>query len=74
MPDPRLGDAMRAIAKILRHYDIAGSLTLVSKTHSEFYYHFPTWSVVQPEKEPDGQQGIRIRSYEAYYTSDYSTP
>ena len=67
MPDPRLKDAMRAINRILRSYDIAGAITLVSKTHSEFRYQFPTWSVVQPERGPNGEEGIRVRSYEAYY-------
>jgi hypothetical protein len=69
MPDPRLKDAMRRINKILREFDIAGAITLVSKSHSEFRYQFPTWSVVQPETGPQGEQGIRIRSYEAYYRS-----
>ena len=67
MPDPRLKDAMRAITRILRQYDIAGAVTLVSKTHAEFRYQWPTWSVVQPERGPDGQQGLRIRSYETWY-------
>jgi len=67
--DPRLKDAMRAIARILRTYDIAGAITLVSKSHAEFRYQFPTWSVVQPEKGPEGQEGIRIRSFKEYYPS-----
>jgi hypothetical protein len=69
MPDPRLKEAMRAINRILRTYDIAGAITLVSKTHAEFRYQFPTWSVVQPERGPEGQEGLRIRSFEAYYGS-----
>lgn len=69
MPDPRLKDAMRAINRILRTYDIAGAITLVSKTHAEFRYQFPTWSVVQPERDAQGEEGIRVRSFEAYYGS-----
>lgn len=67
MPDPRLKDAMREIRKICQRYRIGAQITLVSKTHSEFGYFFPDWSVVQPEKGPGGEEGIRLRSYEAYY-------
>jgi hypothetical protein len=67
MPDPRLKDAMRRISRILRDYDIGGQVTLVSKTHAEYRYQFPTWSVVQPETGPGGEPGIRLRSFETWY-------
>jgi hypothetical protein len=64
MPDPRLKDAMRRIRRILLEYDIGAAVTLVSKSHSEFGYHLPTWSVIQFEGNV-----VRIRSYEAEYGS-----
>jgi hypothetical protein len=69
MPDPRLKDAMRAISRILRQYDIAGAITLASKTHAEFRYQFPTWSIVQPERGPQGEEGVRIRTFGTWYRS-----
>jgi len=69
MPDPRLKQAMAEIRALCRRYDIGGQITLVSKSHAEFGYFFPTWSVVQPEKGPEGQEGIRIRSFKEYYSS-----
>jgi hypothetical protein len=60
---------MRAITRILRQYDIGGAVILVSKTHAEFRYQFPSWSIVQPETGPQGQQGMRMRSFEAWYGS-----
>jgi hypothetical protein len=38
---------MAEITAILKKHDIAGALTLVSETHSEYKYHFPTWSAAQ---------------------------
>jgi hypothetical protein len=60
---------MRAITRILRQYDIGAAITLVSQTHAEFRYQFPTWSVVQPETGPAGQPGIRLRSFGSWYGS-----
>ena len=51
--DDNLKKAVEDIKSILRGYDIAGSLALVSKTHSEFLYHFPAWSAVQWNKAGD---------------------
>ena len=67
MPDPRLQDAMRAIARVLRTYDVAAAITLVSRTRAQWHTHWPTWSVVQPEPGPQGQAGFRVRSFQAYY-------
>lgn len=54
--DPKLKEAMAEIKAVLKKHDIAGALTLVSKSHSEYLYHFPTWSAAQLTDE-----GIRIR-------------
>lgn len=67
MTDPQLQQAMAEIRAILQQYRIAGAITLVSKTHAEFGYGFPDWSVIQPEVSPHGEQGMRIRSFEEYY-------
>ncbi len=60
--DPRLKDAMAEIAALLQRYDIGASVHLVSQTHSEYCYHFPTWSVAQFAQEEPGRWGIRVRS------------
>lgn len=45
MSDPVLKQAMAEIRAIMNHHDIGGAVTLVSPTHSEFYYHLtPSWS------------------------------
>lgn len=54
--------AMEDIKKILKKYDVAGTFTLVSKTHAEFLYHLPSWSVFQWNAEGDGMD---IRSKKA---------
>jgi hypothetical protein len=69
MPDPHLRKAMAEIQKLLRRYRIGGAITLVSKTHAEYAYQFPYWSVIQPERGPGGEEGIRIRSFKTYYRS-----
>ena len=52
--DEKLKEAMESIKKILRDYEIAGSVVLVSKTHSEFLYEFPVWSAIQWNEDRDG--------------------
>jgi len=66
--DPRLKEAMARIKAILMEYDIAGDIQLGSPTHTEFLYHFPTWSIAQLVKEGD-KIGIRIRSKQHDYPS-----
>jgi len=56
--DPDLKEAMLKIQEIMDEYKIGGSITLASKTHAEFLYHFPKWSIVQLVKP----SGVRIRS------------
>jgi len=52
--DPDLKEAMEKIKAILDEYQIGGSITLASRSHSEFLYHFPEWSVAQFNKSKDG--------------------
>lgn len=56
--DPDLKEAMLKIQEIMDEYKIGGSIALASKTHAEFLYYFPKWSIVQIEKG----SGVRIRS------------
>lgn len=57
MSDPKLKQAMAEIKGILNRHDIAGQVTLVSQTHSEFLLKPDTsWSCVHF----DGEQ-LRIR-------------
>lgn len=63
MPDPKLKTAMREIMSVLDKHDIAGQITLVSKTHSEFRIKIdPSWSVLSltPVESP-GQYRIGFR-------------
>lgn len=61
MPDPKLKTAMREIMDILDRHDIAGQITLVSKTHSEFRFKLdPSWSVAKLVKQGLGW-AIRFR-------------
>lgn len=52
--DPRLKACMKQLQEILESYDIGAQIALVSPTHSEFLYHFPTWSVAQIEETEEG--------------------
>jgi hypothetical protein len=45
------------IIEVLKKYDMAGAITVVSKDRAMFKHHFPTWSLVQLE-----ERGIRFRS------------
>lgn len=59
MSDPKLKEAMAEIFGVLKKHDIAGQVTLVSKTHSEFRSKIdPTWSCASFE---DFQDGMAIR-------------
>lgn len=69
MADPHLKKAMGEIKKLLERFRIGGCITLVSRTHAEYRYQFPAWSVVQPASGPHGEAGIRVRSFEAWYGS-----
>lgn len=63
MPDPKLKEAMSAIQLILRQYDIAGSVGLVSRSHAQYTYQLPTWSVFQLEHGPNGEESLHIQPH-----------
>lgn len=60
--DPKLKEAMAEISAVLKKHDIAGTVALVSETHSEYLYHFPTWSAAQLTEE-----GIRFKAKSTDY-------
>lgn len=49
-------DCMAEIIGVLKKYDMAGAVTVVSKERSMFKYHFPTWTAVQL-----GETSVRLR-------------
>lgn len=51
-------DAMAEIIGVLKKYDLAGAVTIVSKERAAFKYHFPTWSAAQI---CEASAGISIR-------------
>jgi hypothetical protein len=55
--DKRYRECMAEIVGVLKKYDMAGAVTVVSKERAMFKYHFPTWSVIQL-----GEDHIRFRS------------
>lgn len=68
--DPRLEatyrDAMAEINAVLKKYDLAGAITLVSKERAMFRYHFPTWGVLKLE----GNDKLRFRSKRKDFPSE----
>lgn len=62
--DPKLKEAMAEMKAVMKKHDIAGALALVSKTHSEYLYHFPTWSAAQLTED-----GIRFRAKSSEHQS-----
>lgn len=63
MSDPKLKVAMAEIAAIIKKHDIAGHVSLVSPTNSEFRFELePSWSCIKVEKNGDGSATIRFRS------------
>ncbi len=47
--DPKLRECAEELKTILKKYDVAATVSLVSSTHGEFFIHFPTWSGAQFE-------------------------
>jgi hypothetical protein len=45
---------MKELQEVLESYDVGAQIALVSPTHSEFLYHFPSWSVAQIEVMEEG--------------------
>lgn len=65
MADPKLKIAMAEIRAILRNHDIAGYITLVSKTHSEFCLEVtPSWSAAYWEDKYAGKLRFRVKESE----------
>lgn len=62
--DKRYRECMAEIIGVLRKYDMAGAITVVSKERAMFRYFFPTWSCVQLTDEQ-----LRIRSKREDYPS-----
>jgi hypothetical protein len=63
--DPKLTEAMAEISVILKKHDIAGAITLVSRTHNEHQIIFPTWSAAQGDTK-----GIYFESEQPTYPGD----
>lgn len=55
--DKRYRECVAEIVGILKKYDMAGAITVVSKERAMFKFHFPTWSVILL-----GESHIRFRS------------
>jgi hypothetical protein len=61
--DPKLKEAMAEIVGVLKKHDIAGYISLVSPTHSEFCLHpTPSWSAAFWEEE--GKLRFRVKQKE----------
>lgn len=66
MSDEKLKEAMAEIKMICRKHDIGACITLVSKTHSEYRYEMPKWSVAQLVSGG----GVHIRAKREDFPSD----
>jgi hypothetical protein len=62
--DKRYRECMAEIIGVLKKYDMAGAITVVSKERSMFKYHFPTWTAVLL-----GEDHVRLRSKREDYPS-----
>lgn len=61
--DPNLRLAIAEIAEILKRRDIMALIFLGSLTHGEFMLNTDaSWSVMKPDKMPDGRQAIRFKA------------
>lgn len=47
MDDKAYRDCMAEIIGVLKKYDMAGAVTVVSKERAMFKYHFPKWTAVE---------------------------
>jgi hypothetical protein len=57
MNDKPYRDCMAEIIGVLKKYDMAGAITVVSQDRSMFKYHFPTWSCVTV-----GEDHVRVKA------------
>ena len=55
-----LRQAKAEIKAIMDKYDLGGLVSLHNKTHTEFEFFLPKWSVIQFE-DVDGKRGVRIK-------------
>ena len=62
--DKRYRECVAEIIGVLKKYDMAGAITVVSKERCMFKYHFPTWSCVIL-----GEDHVRFRSKREDYPS-----
>lgn len=62
-------ECIAEILGVLKKYDMAGAITVISKERAAFRYHFPTWSVVKLQEAPDGGLAVRIKSKAADFPS-----
>ena len=62
MSDKRYWECMAEVIGVLKKYDMAGAVTVISKERAAFKYHFPTWSVAQLHEDTGGGVGVRLRS------------
>jgi hypothetical protein len=62
--DKRYRECVAEIMGVLKKYDMAGAITVVSKERAMFKYHFPTWSVITIEPA-----SIRFRSKRSDFPS-----
>lgn len=62
--DKQYRECMAEIIGVLKKYDMAGAITVVSKERCMFKYHFPTWTCVIL-----GEDYVRLRSKKEDYPS-----
>lgn len=68
--DPTLKKAIMEIEGILRKYDIAGAISLTSKTHGEYLFVLdPTWSIIKQIPQEDGTM-MHIKSLRKDFESE----
>lgn len=57
-------ECVAEIVGVLKKYDMAGAVTVVSKERAMFKYHFPTWSCIIL-----GEDQLRFRAKRSEYPS-----
>jgi hypothetical protein len=60
-------DCMAEIIGVLKKYDMAGAITIVSQERSMFKYHFPTWSCVTV-----GEDHVRVKAHHSEFPNKES--
>lgn len=61
--DPALKAAMKEIEEVCAKHDCAAFVSLHSKTHGEFRFCFPKWSMVRIIDKEDGKQGWHLKAH-----------